>query len=425
MRTWAGLPGLSRTRLQLGTGAVVSFGAYGLGIVTGPLLAQSLGDAGRGNLAAVVVPTQLLGWLLCFGLPSATVYFAARHPLKDILGLVWTVTTLFGVLTVTAIWPLVPEYMSGQPPSSTAWFRAYLIYAALFAPAMVMTEVLRVRERIVAYSLVRTLPVTLNFVAVVVLFGTGTLTLQTALAANLSTGLASLVVMLAVTRQLPRLGLGTDLRGPFLSFAMRVAGGLIASQVVARLDQVLLVSVVAPAELGHYAVAVTYAGIGQALALGVTSSVFPMLINRDAQAADQLFRRAVTATVACSLTLAVLLAVAAPTVIPWLYGEDFRPAVRLAFLLLPGAVLGDAALVLSGRFSAGGRPGLPSVGLALAAVLTVAGLSYFPQRYGAAGAALVTVAAQTCFFVFVVVSLRRVRVRLGLPPAASSAALPQ
>lgn len=415
MRPQWGSGRLSHAQRQLSVGAVVSFGAYGLGIVTGPLLAQALGDEGRGNLAAVVVPNQLLGWLLCFGLPSATVFFAARHPLKDILGLVWTTTVLLGAVVLAAVWTYVPDYMSGQPPSSTAWFRAYLVYAALFAPAIVMTEVLRVQERILAYSLVRTLPVTLNFVAVVGLAISGRLTLQTALAANLITGLAALVVMLVVTRQLPRPGLGRGLRRPFLAFAFRVAGGLVASQVVARLDQVMLVSIVAPAELGHYAVAVTYAGLGQALALGVASSVFPMLLSRDNAAAERLFSRAVTAQAAISTALALVLAAAAPTVLPLLYGDDFTPAVRLAFLLLPGAVLGDVAIVLAGRFAAGGRPGLPSVGLGLSAVLTVAGLSVFPQRYGTTGAALVTVGAQAFFFVFILVARLRVQVDLGRP----------
>ncbi len=51
---------------------------YALALITGPLLARTLGPAGRGDLAAVIVPTQVLGFILLFGLPHAAAYYATK-----------------------------------------------------------------------------------------------------------------------------------------------------------------------------------------------------------------------------------------------------------------------------------------------------------------------------------------------------------
>lgn len=49
-----------------------------LGVVTGPLLARSLGAGGRGVLAAIVVPLGLAPALLGLGLPSYATRSIAR-----------------------------------------------------------------------------------------------------------------------------------------------------------------------------------------------------------------------------------------------------------------------------------------------------------------------------------------------------------
>lgn len=61
--------------VTVGTG----FFIYSLAAVTGPLPARNLGAAGRGDQAAVLAPIEMLGWLLCFGLPWEAACYVRDH----------------------------------------------------------------------------------------------------------------------------------------------------------------------------------------------------------------------------------------------------------------------------------------------------------------------------------------------------------
>ena len=107
---------------------VAGLGIYGLGLFTGPLLARSLGVADRGTYAAVWAPTQIVGWLLMFGIPAATTYYARPDNRVQLDNTAWLFTAAAGVPVLVVLWPLAPLFLHRHPPEAVFWFRMFLVH---------------------------------------------------------------------------------------------------------------------------------------------------------------------------------------------------------------------------------------------------------------------------------------------------------
>ncbi len=105
------------------TGLVV----YGLAAITGPLLARSLGPSSRGDLAAVLVPSEMLSWALCFGLPAAAVYYSDRYSIRQMMTATWLFAAVVGWHCDVAVWFFVPSYLQDHDAITVPWLRVMLL----------------------------------------------------------------------------------------------------------------------------------------------------------------------------------------------------------------------------------------------------------------------------------------------------------
>src|SRR5947209_7913495 len=96
--------------------ALVSSGTsvalYALGALSGPLLARSLGPAGRGDVAAIMAPATVLSLVLSFGMPNAAAYFVDSVPESRLLLTATTFGVLVGGPICAVLWALSPTYLS-------------------------------------------------------------------------------------------------------------------------------------------------------------------------------------------------------------------------------------------------------------------------------------------------------------------------
>lgn len=393
--------------------AASGFLGYGLSIITGPILAHVLGPTGRGDLAAVLVPAQMFGWLLTFGIPLASVYYAMHHNDRQLVMSAWVFAAVVGGLVVIVAWPLVPHYLSGHDPITVPWLRASLVSMVVFLPAYTAITLLMARGRVVAFNVLRQLPLIVNTVFVVALALSGRLTLTTALAAALAANLVWFVTAFLFTRSWP----GPGFRGVVLRlqvrYGSRVAFGSAANLLIARLDQFLLVGIVSSRDLGLYAVAVTASGLSGPVGQGVAQVLMPHLRNArhldDASASDWTARAAARWTLVASTCVAVIVAASAHWLLPAVLGSGFAGAVTALWILLPGQIANDFGTVVGAKLQADGHPGVVSQGLGVAALVTVVGLWFAVARYGITGAAAVTTLSQFSYAAFVLGSARRRR----------------
>ena len=382
---------------------VSGFAVFGLAFITGPILARTLGTSGRGSVAAVIIPTQILGWMLMFGIPQATAYFARVRDGRQLIMSSWVFTLIVGLPVVALIWPFVPSLLTRYPPVTVGFFRAFLVASLLVLPFTTTIDYLRGIGQTTAFNVFRLLQYVVNAVLLSVLFLTDRLDLRLALLVALVANVGAWLLTIGVNRTWPGRGFRRSVFREQLHYGGRVWIGTMSTMVIARFDQVLMVGVVEPAALGLYVVAATVAQITGPIGQGVALSLLPHLrVNAGAsEQHEAMTRSALRWTFLASSGTAIAVALTAPFLLPWVYGGSFSGAVVPLLILLPGQVCLDMANVVSAKLEADNRPGKASKGTALGAVMTAIFVIPAVHLYGIEGAAFVTSASQALFLAYV------------------------
>jgi O-antigen/teichoic acid export membrane protein len=381
--------------------------ASALGVITGPLLARNLGPAGRGDLAAVLVPTEMLGWLLCFGIPLAAVYNSRRYSARQLVMASWVFAAIVGGAIALASWWIIPWYLRDHAPETIQWFRVFMLSAIVFAPVTTVVELLTARGRIIQYSFWRVFPFVANAFLLVALAITGRLTLGSALAAAFVANALWFVGVIAANQSWPGRGFRPGVLFDQLHYGGRVIIGSVSHVFVSRFDQFLLVGLVPARELGFYVVAVSAASISAPVSEGIATALFPRLIHSRDTGEKQGFGQAIRWSTASSILSGAAIAALAPWVIPWLFGGAFRSSLVALWVLLPGQTASNLATVASQKLMADNRPGTVSASLVAAAIVTVIGLAVAAPPFGVLGAAIVTTVSQLVLLLFVGMALVR------------------
>jgi O-antigen/teichoic acid export membrane protein len=395
------------------TGVVASLTAANVvgaatGFITGPLLARALGASGRGDLAAITVPLALAGPVLGLGISG----FAYRElprgrAVEEVIGSLGLPLLVIGLFAGGAAIPLADALAGGRET-----VRAFLIVVMFSTPLLLLGALLLASlaalERWPAVVATSLIPFLVPFIAIVPLYALGHLTVATAAAAAIAGSLLSLapglLLLTAARRPVFRLSLART----GVSFGLKSWVGGLALLANLRLDQLVMITVVAPRELGLYVVATTLSG-----ASGVaTGALAPPLMTRIAAGETHLLPQAARITVTATVGLNLVLALLTPVLLSVLFGPAFSGAIAMAIVLLAANVPFAGASVLSAALQADGAPLIPSVAEGIALVVTLAGLFALLRPLGGLGAAIVSFAAYSASFLFQLVMTRR---RSGLP----------
>ena len=372
--------------------SVTSVMLYGLGAVSGPIIARVLGPAGRGDIAAVMAPTTVLALVLAFGFPSAAAYFVDSVPESRLLLTAAAFGVLVGGPVCAVLWVLTPLYLSDHSGATVTWARVFLTAMPLAVAMLAALEVRRRQNPGLSWNCWRSAPLVIPTILIVVLALTDRLTVNSALAANFVGWLSPLVLF--GSRLVPvRRAMGPSLATfrLMVPYAWRTASMVVAASLSYRLDQVFLVAFVPPADLGLYAVAVMVALLTNPLTSGLSGALFGHLRGETSEErAMARFRQSLRLTLVLSSAVAVTLVVFAPVILRTVFGSAFTPATTALRLLLPGAVAFDVQGVITTKLLSDGRPGVASRGALLGAVITIVGLVTLAPRYGINAAAAVT-----------------------------------
>ena len=411
----AARPGVRRARGRL-SGVVAQLTvanalAAATGFITGPLLARALGASGRGNLQAIIVPLSVAPFVLSLGI-TAFVYrtLPRGRPVEEVIPSLGAPLLLLGLIAAAAGVPVADALVGGREP-----MRTFLIIGFVLTPVvlliMLLSSSLAALERWRAVVAMSVIPFAVPFVAIVGLAATGRLTVATAATATMLGSLLGIVpglpLLISIRRPVFRLSLAWE----SVVFGLKSWLGGLAQLANGRLDQVLMIALVPPRQLGLYAVATTISGASGPLA----GAVSPPLMARVGAGERHLMPQAVRMTVAVTVVLNLGVALVTPILLPLLFGASFRAATPMAMVLLAASVPLAGASVLSTGLQADGVPLIPSIGEGIALVVTVVGLVLLLPPLQAMGAAIVSLAAYSASFLFQLVMAKR---RIGTPLSA-------
>jgi O-antigen/teichoic acid export membrane protein len=309
---------------------------------------------------------------------------------------------VIGALAGTVAFPVAGALAEGRET-----VRVLLVIGFFAMPVsllgMLLTACLGGLERWRPWIWSRAIAFVVPFVAIVALYGAGRLTVATAAVATLLGGVLAMLPGIGLLaeggRPAPRVAVARE----GLAFGLKSWIGGLAMLANARLDQLLMITAVSPRELGLYVVAATLSSAPGLATGGVT----PPLMARVSAGQVDLLPRALRITLAVSVLLGLVLALASPIVLPLLFGPEFGDAVPMAIVLLAAGVPLAGAGIITVGLQADGAPGVSSVGEGIALVITVLGLGLLLRPLGGVGAALVSAAAYSASFAYQLTMARR------------------
>lgn len=361
-----------------------------------PILARLLGADGRGQLSAILAPLSLADAVATIGLPAAVTYFRARGVGS---GTLLRLSAPLAIASSLATYGLLAGYASVVAPQQgidagvlrVVW--AFVVIG-LFLGVM---RALRMGEQAwLSINLERIAAPVLRLIACSALILTGDIGVQAVAIVYLFSGLLGSAFLLVGSGARAR----SDAEGPsrrsLYGFGARSWFTSLSYMVNTRVDQVVLAGLIAPAQLGHYAVAVTIAELPSVLYKAANRILFSKIAAGGTwESAAQMNRVILWISAGGSAAIALV----CPFVVPFVFGAEFEESVVLSQILLAASVLAAASSILSAAISGAGRPGSVSATEAIGVVVTVVGMICVVPLLGAVGASLTVLGAQAVILV--------------------------
>jgi len=378
---------------------VVAAVSQGVLIVSGVLVARSLGPEDRGYLALLPVVPAVCALIGLAGLPPALTYYIAR----DRTGAGRMVSSLLrvGVLQIAAIVILQAAafvYLFADDPSGV---KVAALVAVFLGPGIVLwtygLAVLQGQHRFDAFNLLRVIPTSSYVVVVLALFLLGRADLVPVTLAYVGTTFLGGVLTLAVaTLRLPKRP--PDPAGPRIwemaKFGFKSLLATVSPVDALRLDQIAVGLFLNPVALGYYVVAQSLTGLPRLVATSMGMIVYPRIASQpDAAAARRSVWKYFAFGAAICAGIAGALAVAAGVLIRFFFGTEFSSAVLTSRLLLLAVVFITARRILTDGANGLGHPGLGTIAEVASWVILLPSLALLLPPYGDEGVAVALVIA--------------------------------
>jgi O-antigen/teichoic acid export membrane protein len=379
--------------------------AAGLG---GLIMARVVGPTVRGEYAAV---TSWFGIALMvggMGQPAALCFYVARDPLRarDYVATSRAMMLTTGALALVAGMLLAPLLARGNAGVAAGYRIVFGASIIAFVGAG-YTFSLQARD-LRRWNMVRVSQPVLSLIAIVVLWRLRRLTLDATLAFLAVTMLLQLGWAYQCCRRaglVPGLA-RAELVRPLSAYGAAQIAALTPAALNAQLDQLVLSQTVRPADLGRYAIAVSFTLLPIPLVSAIGYVAFPRLASQGevTAATRRLQRLAVIGSAGVAAGILVPLAAVAYWLVPLVFGAAYRGAVPLLWILTPGAVFLACGQVVGDLLRGRSQPGAVAWAEGLAAIFTVALLVALLPVVGVYGA---PIASTVAYGVALAVMLRR------------------
>jgi O-antigen/teichoic acid export membrane protein len=369
-------------------------GTTGLGAVAAIAAARGLGTHGRALLALMMAVPVLCTVVGVLGLDNANARFAGRS--HSAFRQVVRRSVVFAAITGSVfgggwwvcglIWPVV---RFGINP------RLALLSAAVCPVCLLVTLLSTAeigRDHIAAYNVIMTVTTAVYVAGVVVLFATVSQLIALVAFLELATGRVHPDGEQVSHRE-------------YRSYAFRAYLPNLVQYGMLRMDIPLIQVLAGTTAVAMYAVALPVAEILMLIPTAAALVIFPRVTAGavDMAAARRIGRTALVASAA----FAAVTALAAPVLVPTVYGTEYHNSVAVVWCMLPGLVLFSAVRVRQAYLAATDQFKQAIMATAAAAAACLVCLVALAPRFGAAGAGLADSAGYLAFAVVLVAATRR------------------
>jgi enterobacterial common antigen flippase len=387
---------------------VARFLVVGINVITGIITARGLGPAGRGEQSAIVLWPGLLAYLLTLGLPAAIRYWVRREPERrhELLTVSLIVATVTSILAAGIGFVFIPDWLHHYSPDVIRMAQILMVTAPEVMIALMLTAMLEALGRFRSANASRYLPVGITLIALVVLALRHELTPFTVAVAYTAPPVLAAFLMLWLLRDSIHFS-GFDPR-PALrmlgAYGLRSYGIDVLSTVGQQIDQVLVVALLNPSDVGIYVVALNASRVVNVLHAAVVTVVFPSTAGLEREQVLAIVGRSARISSAIAAAFGLVLVLLYPLLIPLFYGGAFEAGIVVAQLLTLEAILVGLVSVLSQAFMSLGRPGFVTILQLLGLAIVVPAMFILLPRFGLVGAALALLASTVTRLIFILIA---------------------
>ncbi|MBD2843957.1 oligosaccharide flippase family protein [Paenibacillus sp. IB182496] len=393
-------------RLVLSSGFIIL-----LNLVTGMIVARTLGPSGRGEQAAILMWSQFFTHLLTMGLPSAMIYTLQKklETPERLYGASILLCIGLGALGVIPALFFVPLWM-GDYSKPVIWFAQILMVTIpLGLLTFVNNAILQANNEFGLVNFMRYAMPAGTLLFLLLFLATDTLNPYTS---AFSYAFPTIPIQIWLLMRLAKKikPVFSKIREPakkLTSYGFRSYGIDIAGTLSLHLDQIIVVGMLSPANLGLYVIALSLSRMLSMIQSSINLVLFPKASALNGKDAVQLTIRIWKCSLITTGLLAAFLAVAAPIVLHLLYGPAYMPAVPVFRILLLQVMVTSSAWGLSQAFMATGRPGTLTLIQASMVVLNVPLLLLLIPPFGIAGAGLALLLTSIIRFIAILVLYNR------------------
>jgi O-antigen/teichoic acid export membrane protein len=376
-------------------GSLFASGALQLAvIVSGVLVARSLGPEDRGHLALLVLISTVCSLIGTIGLPLAATYYIARdksHARQIAFSLLRP--GVFQVVVTLAVQTAVLAALVVDEPGRV---KAAALISLPLVPGIIAfsygTAILQGQQRFTAFNILRILPTAAYVGGVVVVFTVHEANLVSVMTVWATSYFVGGFLALGIAVR----GLSTapadsppPSRSRMTNFGLKSLFGSISPIDALRLDQAVVGLFVTPVALGLYVVAQAFTNLPRIVAASIGMVAYPQVASHRDSAVGRraVWRYFFLGTALCALVVGALEIVAGELVTVF-FGSEFSEATSIARILILGTFFMAARRVLTDGVNGLGHPGLGTVAEVASWLLLVPGVAILLPRYGVDGVAL-------------------------------------
>ncbi len=383
--------------------------ALAVNLCTGLLTAAVLGPAGRGEQAALIVAPQFLSSIATLGLHASLIYNIKKKPESEghYIGIGLVLTFLAGLAATGLGWFLVPHWLVHYDAHVVTISRMLLLVTPLWVMAPMLMGALEARGEFGLANKTIYMQSLATLVVLFLLWVAGALTPLTAAVTYIAPTILANIYIARHVRRLYSVRFKPDriVIKVMLHYGMRFYGVDLLGTLAGYLDQIVLVTLLAPEVIGVYVVALSLSRVLTVLQGAVTTVLFPDIAARPEAGVIATVAATVRVTTVVGLAAALVMGAIGPPMISLVYGAKFAAASAPFRLLVLETVVSNAARILYQAFSGTGRPGAVTTFEAVGVSVSLVSMLLIVPRYGAFGAASCVLLASCVRLLFVVVAL--------------------
>ena len=364
----------------------------GLGLVTAPVLARTLGPGDRGDYAALIAILAITPVVAGLGVPMALRRRAALGRNPDA-----TYRTIYRWSPAVVVLALG----AGAAIAATLFHdlgrvEQYLLVVCtgvgcLFVYVLCVQSTLMVEHRFRGIAVLQGAQGLITSIGILGLWAAGAMSVM-ALQILFVVATSTAVVCALLQRASPSPRGGTAPAVPLLRESVAYMGTQIADTATPAAPVIIVFALLDSTQAGYFSVAMTISSVPIAVAYAIGSAVYRgAAVATDAERPATVLR-AVRSAVICAIVVCGLIMCVTPVGLPILFGSSFEAAVPAALLMTLGAGFALVSYVCMQVLAASGRAAVMTVWQVAGLAVSLTGIAVLGPALQVTGAGLAVLA---------------------------------